>query len=132
MGYRSEIAIKIYGSESAMELVQEKYREIFNEASTETKDGIGWVIEDAAKVINGWITGGTTNPKCFSVYQDSIKWYEDSGYVQFFTELMDYAEEAGVYVEFIRIGEDAGDIEINRFGENLEYLIDYETRIVGA
>ena len=132
MGYRSEIAIKIYGSESVMELVQEKYREIFNEASTETKADISVVMEDDGNTINGWITGGTTNPKCFSVYQDSIKWYEDFGFVHFFTELMDYAEEAGANVEFIRIGEDAGDIEIHRFGDNLEYLIDYETRIVGA
>lgn len=127
MGYRSEVAIKIYGSESTMGLVEEKFKALFNEASNDTKDDIGWVMEDY-----GWSAGGTTNPKCFSVYKDCIKWYEDYGFVQFFTELMDYAEEAGANVEFVRVGEDSGDIECQRFGENVEYLIDYETKIVGV
>jgi len=126
MGYRSEVAIAIYGPEDAMVplIAAERLKptNIFSADSDHInyfEDEISDPLETPAHYV------GIT-----AEFED-VKWYDSYPDVQAWNTLL--AEAAGVdgiCTEFLRIGEDLGDIEAAYHGENCQYYLHTFTRIV--
>jgi hypothetical protein len=125
MGYRSEVAIKIYGKERAMDAVNDFYQIKYAELSAEGKSDVDFFMSEDYK--NGFNDRG----KSFRFHVDSVKWYEDYEFVKFYTSIMAEAVKLGVSVEFIRIGEDSDDIEEMFLGDDNDYTMDIVRSIDG-
>lgn len=111
MGYRSDVAVVIYGDGRDPEkyaLLKTLMNTTFKEAYTEFDGNAEWhdykyVLEFAMK---------------------SVKWYDGHGEVQKFMKMLeDIVDIKGFNYEFMRIGEDDGDIERHTGGENAEYIL---------
>jgi hypothetical protein len=116
MGYRSDVAIAIYGPEKVMvpflaaqrmttasPLVLEKD---YIEQREYTKDGEPWIL--------------------LTTYQESVKWYPSypcvAAWSALLGEISDNCEQTGLTYEFIRIGEENDDIESDYSGDCEWYL----------
>jgi hypothetical protein len=123
MGYRSEVAIKVYGDDESMSRFQTAYDTAYNACDQATMDEIDTWMRDGAK--NGFADN------VFTFHATQIKWYDDFLAVKFFDALMEMGEDAGASVEFIRIGDDYDDIESKYYGENCEWCLGVERFIDG-
>jgi hypothetical protein len=117
MGYRSDVAIAIYGPEDAMVPLIAAQRlslqsalsleENYIKRSEYTKNGVPHVM--------------------LYTHQDWVKWYDSFPEVQawnkLLTEIAAKADETGLAYEFVRIGEETSDVEIE-YGGDVEYFIE--------
>lgn len=113
MGYRSEVAMAIYGDPEVMNDIFAYFDEEFEKISDDDKD----FIKDGISVSNNKII----------VHYDSIKWYDDRDFVKFFNGVWSYAESFdadGINGEYIIIGEALDDIEEKSFGNDRKWYID--------
>jgi len=126
MGYRSDVAIQIYGDQDKMqELIA------FHDSKLET-------LEESAKEDYAWLlvySKENTSKEFWNVadiidevkqievifYVDSVKWYSENPSVNFINSLYGKAEELGLSGEFLRIGDDTSDVEENCIGDNCEW-----------
>lgn len=123
MGYRSEVAIKVYGDDEGMAKFKKSYDEAFDALPPEEQEYVLLLMRE--EEANGF----TDN--VFTFYATYIKWYEDCPQVQFFTGLLDHIEDFGINAEFVRIGEDYDDIETQQYGENIDYFLGVTRSIDG-
>jgi len=112
MGYRSEVAIKIYGKTNAMLAVHEFYETKYAELS-----------EDAQADVRSIMEGYGFTDSGFRFHAIDVKWYDDYEFVKFYTSVMAEAVKLGVSVEFIRIGEDSDDTEELFLGDDNDYTM---------
>ena len=116
MGYRSEVAIAIYGPEDAMVPLIAAQRLSAQSALVVDKD----YIERREYTKNGqrWVM--------ISTYYDWVKWYESYPDVQAWRNLLsdiaDSCDDTGIAYEFVRIGEETGDVETDYVGDVEYYL----------
>jgi hypothetical protein len=111
MGYRSDVAVVIYGDDRNSEkyaLLKTLMNTTFKEAYTEFESSVEW--HDYKYVLQFMI-------------QD-VKWYDGYGDVKLFMKMLDdIGDIEGLNYEFIRIGEDDDDVERQTGGENCLYLL---------
>lgn len=118
MGYRSDVAIAIYGPEDAMVpflAVQRMTTTSPLVTEHERVDTYGF----------GMMVNGENVRHCMVKTQmESVKWYESYPDVQAWENLMAEAgENPALAVEFIRIGEDTEDTESRYYGDNCQYFL---------
>ena len=73
--------------------------------------------------------GDTVDLKCIILRLTYYKWYDIHEEVQEWERLMKDAADAGLSVEFYRVGEDTDDNEIKLSGSKLRYFGEIERRI---
>lgn len=115
MGYRSEVAIKVYGDAENMASFNNAYAEAYSALSEEDQTYVNELMGEDVR--NGWHDG------IFTFHADYIKWYEGYGHIDFFTGLLEQVDDLGVNSEFIRIGEDHDDVVTEYQGDGGEYYL---------
>ena len=134
MGYRSDVAIQIYGDQDKMqELIA------FHDSKLET-------LEENAKKDYACLLGNSeenTSKEFWNVadivdevkqievmfYVNSVKWYSGYPAIDFINSLYGKAEELGLSGEFLRIGEDTSDVEENGIGGDCEWRMSIDRSI---
>lgn len=111
MGYRSQVAVVIYGDSRDAEkyaLLKTLMNTTFKEAYTEFDGNAEW--HDDKHVLE------------FKL--DEVKWYDSYPDVKLFMGMLDgIGDIEGFNYEFMRIGEDDDDVERQTGGENCLYLL---------
>jgi hypothetical protein len=111
MGYRSQVAVVIYGDSRDAEkyaLLKTLMNTTFKEAYTEFDGNAEW--HDDKHVLE------------FAM--EDVKWYDGYGDVKLFMAMLeDIVDLEGFNYEFIRIGEDDNDIETQEGGGRTEGLL---------
>lgn len=111
MGYRSQVAVVIYGDSRDAEkyaLLKTLMNTTFKEAYTEFDGNAEW--HDDKHVLE------------FAM--EDVKWYDGYGDVQKFMKMLeDIVDIEGFNYEFIRIGEDANDVEEQYGGNDCEHIL---------
>ena len=113
MGYRSDVTIVIYPDPG--EQKSERYDTLkvlmnttFKSAYEKWEEHFEWL----------------DHPRVLQFQIEGIKWYPSYSDVQAITTMLDaIGEMEGYNYEFMRIGEDAEDIESNRRGDHLKYYL---------
>lgn len=123
MGYRSEVAIKVYGEAENMVAFKKAYDEALDKLPEVEQGYIDDLMRDNER--NGF------DDNVFTFHADYIKWYDEYPNVQFFIGLLDLVDELGVNSEFIRVGEDYDDIETDYQGD-CEYMLGIKRMIDGV
>ena len=114
MGYRSEVAIMIYGTAEEMAVVKAVYDRLYSALDAETKETVDYVMGDDN---NGFSEEG------FRFHAEDIKWYDGYAHIEFFKEFFNEGDDSGASCEFIRIGEAYDDIETDYIGDDNEYRL---------
>jgi len=114
MGYQSQVASIIYDTKENMDKFKTEYADIIRALDDEFNDGSLKYLENADYdfiYLNG----------------NDWKWYQSYKEVQAWHEFMDLAEEHNLAVEFVRIGEDSDDIEVDCRNDYQYYLTPIRT-----
>jgi hypothetical protein len=125
MGYRSTVAVRIYGNQSEMETLGNVYENSLQELSDKDQKNI-LTLEEYSKQITGkdiWHANEESEIE-FLFYAEDVKWYDGYIDVDFFEKFFTHAiwemsEELNV--EYIRIGEEPEDMTANYHGNNNQY-----------
>lgn len=132
MGYRSDVVCLIYGERKEVnrftDTVADKNPtyQVMKEDNFITFAGRIYFANDMKyKEVHD----GTVDLKCIILRLTWVKWYDESPQVQEWERLMSEAVDAGLAVEFYRVGEDADDNETKLSGTNLRYFGEIERRI---
>jgi hypothetical protein len=120
MGYRSDVAIAVYGPEEVV-------------APFVTANRLLGDI-DFGDVDIYQYTDGSVDKMCMVMVNfEDVKWYDSYKEVQ---EWEDFMKRAGrlaatepLNAEFVRVGEEAGDIEQIAYGESVQHYLGYVSRI---
>jgi len=112
MGYRSEVAMLVYGP-------PEKVAAFDLWVTIKGKDKYKDFVLDGQELFTKHILDEKCHGRQYT--QNEIKWYDDGEAFQ--NEIADIAEEAGLCYEFVRIGEESGDIETNYLGDGVQYYL---------
>ena len=111
MGYRSQVAVVIYGDSRDAEkyaLLKTLMNTTFKDAYTEFDGNAEW--HDDKHVLE------------FAM--EDVKWYDGYGDVKLFMGMLDgIGDIEGFNYEFMRLGEDENDIESMQGGECGEYIL---------
>jgi len=110
MGYRSEVKSLVYGEPAAMAKFKADNAELI----------------EALAVDYGSDLTHTNNDEFDIMFLDLpySKWYDSFSEVIRWTNLLDLANEAELMTEFVRIGEEAGDIEQEYSQTECEYYLE--------
>jgi hypothetical protein len=137
MSYSSDVAIRIYGTADSQDLMAE-----FGEYYSDTFDALSQDIQNEILALE-CESNNITNNKDVFVQDDysyeflfvgeSINWNSywltiKSG-VDFFNQMMFFAERLNLNVEFIRMGEEYSDIEQYQEGPDCEYRLSVKRSI---
>jgi hypothetical protein len=123
MGYRSDVAIKVYGEVENMTNFKKAYDDGYSALSDDDKADVDGLIKSCDKF------EFTTDTFTLAVYQ--YKWYDEYPEVAFINSLTQLVDKLDVNVEFISIGEDSSDVEEYYNGENVEYRLGITRTIHG-
>lgn len=115
MGYRSEVKGLIYGTADEMEAFKLACFDLYNQVREDFGDEITDESNDKFKLL--YLNAPYT------------KWYDEYEEVQRWSELYDLARDAGLNVEFMRAGEEQGDVEVDNSGESCEYYLEMVQRV---
>ena len=111
MGYRSQVAVVIYGDSRDAEkyaLLKTLMNTTFKEAYTEFDGCAEW----------------HDNKHVLEFAMEDVKWYDGYGDVKLFMGMLDgIGDIEGFNYEFIRIGEDANDVDDQNSGVCVEYIL---------
>ena len=111
MGYRSQVEILVYGAKDDLQRYYDSY---FTENA----------INDLELDKSSFILKSYENDKMYFKYTgDYVKWYDDYKGVMFFTKFYQDAESHNLNAEYLRIGEEYGDIEQYQSGNCVEYYL---------
>lgn len=116
MGYRSNVRCLIYPMDTSTgdkPTLVDKYHALKTVMNTTFKDvvdmwGSYWSFDDAHNV--------------FDFEADDVKWYDSYPDVSAFMEMLQKVEDLGYAYEFVRVGEDSGDIEYLESNNHNGYL----------
>jgi len=127
MGYRSDVAIQIYGGSNREEALtkitelKQFIKESFDELSDPSKGDVNSLItqseQDTGK--DFWITVDGVDELFF--FASDVKWYEGFVDVDYFQAIVEKAGELDLNVEYIKIGEETDDIIMDFSGDDCEY-----------
>ncbi len=114
MGYRSEVAVAIYGDSTEITKLRNEYDRLYSELLPMEQHDVNWLVSNAEC---GW------EDDSFTLHADGIKWYPDYSYVKFVTKIVGIARDLNLNVEFVEIGEDQDDITTEYTGDDLEWRL---------
>lgn len=106
MGYRSEMQSLIYGDPDKMNVFIVKQKML----RPDMFDAFDGALKVSTRMV-GHREGNMRPVKSLSIYYESTKWYTGYDEVVWWQKLCDEAANADLYYEFIRVGEDEGDVE---------------------
>lgn len=116
MGYRSEVKSLVYGDKDLMDEFIKDNTEILDALD----DDFAGHIETIEKPSQTFIL----------LTLDYAKWYESYSDVTRWMNLLKLAGEYGLKFEFVRVGEENGDVEYNHsYGAECDYLLTVITTI---
>ncbi len=119
MGYRSEVAIKIYGTDSQNAEFKTRFEAELENLDDDDKEEVNYLLNES-----NCVDGSGFTDAGFLLYHDSIKWYDDYESIQFFIKMMSIAEnELNLSGEYINLGEDDNDNEIYTWGDDCQYYL---------
>lgn len=119
MGYRSNVAITIYGNSEKLNAVR-KYAEIkFINLPAAIRDAVMDLYYYSEKDSSNKVWGDDSR---YFFYATSVKWYSSYPVVDYIESIFQYANEicddtddfAG---EYVRVGEEDNDIDVRMFGD---------------
>lgn len=115
MGYRSDVACVVYPDVVTNHPTnEEKYHVLKTLMGTRYTN----VMEQFGNCLS-W----DDDRKMLQFVVNSVKWYENYDDVRLFMEFKDDIPRLGYCVEFVRIGGDDDDNEVQYTGENVEYVL---------
>lgn len=130
MGYRSQVRSCVYSDDVELFDAFIAGQKLINNIIW---DGFGESLEFTEKVYtyDQPREDGSTKQvyKILDLQGNDWKWYDSYPDVQAWDKFITDAEEAGLNWEFIRIGEEAGDIENESGGEDVQYFLSTDTNI---
>ena len=121
MGYRSQVRSVIYGNPEIVNTLLVKTKLMDNTVFKEFKDNIRVDVLEKIKFIE--------------LVGEEWKWYDDFKEVKAWQQLLNDANELGLATEFVRVGEESGDIETIQNdgdgdeGHECEYVLSTYTTI---
>jgi hypothetical protein len=115
MGYRSEVKSMVYGDKELMDEFIKDNTELLD-ALQDDFDGDIETIEKPARTF-------------ILLTLDYAKWYDSYSEVARWMNLLNLADEADLKFEFIRVGEESGDIEYRRSQNGCDYILNVVTTI---
>jgi len=132
MGYRSDVAIKIYGNKAKLQKVKDFANAELAKLDDEQQSYVKDMINDSEEYLDRSLwEDDDEDDASFFFFTQWVKWYDGYPAVEYFNSIFAKAEEIGeedddtetddedkLFGEFIRIGEDADDNEERRFNTN--------------
>jgi hypothetical protein len=114
MGYRSQIASIIYDKKEIMDKFKADHADIIKILDDEFNDGsLKYISSEDYDFI--YLNG------------NDWKWYQTFKEVKAWEELMDLADKEKLSVEFVRIGDDYDDVEVDYRNDHQYYLTPIRT-----
>jgi hypothetical protein len=126
MGYRSDVAIKIYGNKEKVKQVRDFADAEFVKLDDEQQGYVKDLINQSEESLDRSLWEDEEDEASFFFFVQWIKWYDGYPAVEYFNAIFKKANEIGLadedqtesdllYGEFVRIGEDSADNEEDRF-----------------
>ena len=130
MGYRSQVRSIIYGEPELVDALLAKEKLAGDKGIQHLFDGFITVTDSLQRVyVPKQNTDGTTESERIEVPMKVIdlegsdwKWYDEYDDVKHWHALLTEAENMGLNYEFVRVGEESGDIEEDRSAD-ADYLL---------
>jgi hypothetical protein len=130
MGYRSQVRSCIYSDDAELFEAFISGRKLIDDTVfSEGDDGFIDNLEYPEKVYTNASDGVMQTIKILALHGDDWKWYGEYEYVKAWHKLLEDAEIAGLNYEFVRVGEEDGDIDYQSGGENVEHFLSTYTNI---
>ena len=130
MGYRSQVRSCVYSTDAELFDAFIAGQKLINNIIW---DGFGESLKFTEKkyTYGQPLADGSTEQvfKILDLQGNDWKWYNSYPDVQAWDKFISDAEEAGLNWGFIRIGEEAGDIENESGGEDVQYFLSTDTNI---
>jgi hypothetical protein len=129
MGYRSDVAIKIYGNKEKLQKVRDFADAELIKLDDEQQGYVKDLINQSEEYLDRSLWEDEEDDESFFFFAQWIKWYDGYPSVDYFNSIFKKATEIGLadkdqtesdllYGEFVRIGEDSADNEEDRFNTN--------------
>lgn len=125
MGYRSEVAIAVYGEESAMAEFKQYFEEQVKALSEDQQEWLQELINRSNQNTGRELF----EDGCMVFNVGYMKWYEGFPIPDMVEKVYKNAPSFGLTAEFLRVGEEYEDITYNTVGENCEYVLTV-TRVI--
>lgn len=125
MGYRSEVRSCIYGEPELLDSFIASRKLIDDVVFSDKDEG----FKNDLKIISKELNYRKQTIKILDLYGENWKWYDEYEYVKAWVKLLEEAELAGLSYEFMRVGEESGDIEYESGGD-VEGFLYSSTQIV--
>jgi hypothetical protein len=130
MGYRSIVRSCIYSDDAELFEAFISGRKLIDDTVfSEGDDGFIDNLEYPEKIYKNMEGELIQTIKILALHGDDWKWYEEYEYVKAWHKLLTDAEVAGLNYEFVRVGEEDGDIDYQCGGENVEHFLSTYTNI---
>ena len=132
MGYRSDVAIKIYGNKAKLQKVKDFADAELEKLTADGTESVLSLIESSVESLDRHVWDFDDEDEAsFFLFVEWVKWYDGYPAVEYFNSIFAKAEEIGeeedtetddnkLIGECVRIGEDAADNEERRFNTNGE------------
>lgn len=118
MGYRSDVMLVIYPDAEDSEEYKMLYAQLKVLMATQFKD----LVDNGFSTCMTWVDSDCT----LKFDMQGVKWYDSYPDVRAFEAMLsgfNTDEIPGYCTEFIRIGEDDNDVQVERSGENNQYYL---------
>ena len=131
MGYRSDVAIKIYGNKEKLQKVKDFADAELEKLTADDTESVLSLIESSTESLDRHVWDFDDEDEAsFFLFVEWVKWYDGYPAVEYFNSIFAKAEEIGeaddtetddedkLFGEFVRMGEDSDDNEERRFNTN--------------
>ena len=129
MGYRSDVAIKIYGNKAKLQKVKDFADAELEKLTADGTESVLSLIESSVESLDRHVWDFDDEDEAsFFLFVEWVKWYDGYPAVEYFNSIFAKAEEIGeeeatddedkLFGEFVRMGEDSDDNEERRFNTN--------------
>jgi hypothetical protein len=133
MGYRSDIAIKIYGNKEKVQKVKDFADAELIKLDDEQQENVRNLIAHSEENLDRSLWEDDEDEASFFFFAQWVKWYEGYPAVDYFDSIFKKAKEIGkkedtettddedsiLYGEYVRIGEEMDDNEEDRFNTGM-------------
>lgn len=129
MGYRSQVRSCIYSDDVELLDAFIAGRKLIDDPVFSNENWFNDSLEYHEKVYTHAHDNSKQVIKIFALHGDDWKWYDEYEYVKAWHKLLTDAEVAGLNYEFVRVGEEDGDIEYESGGEDVNHFLSTYTSI---
>lgn len=128
MGYRSDVAIKIYGNKEKLQQLKDKVDAELAKTSDELIDSVDSLIGSSCETLDRDLWEFDDDESSFFFFAKRVKWYDRIiPEVDYFMYIYNTAKEMGesdesIMGEYVRIGEELDDYEKHSFNVEDSHL----------